>query len=91
MRNKSSTEYKFPSTVTFHKLLSLKYLSCFRGSGKESAFARNFATVCVKEACPVDQKYQTSSLIYQATVTRHDSNKDGSYIGRTNKHIQDAM
>ena len=35
-----------------------------------------------KEACPVDQKCQTSSLFYQATVTRHD-NKDESYIGLT--------
>ena len=37
----------------------------------------------VKEACPVDQKCQTSSIIYQATVTRHDNNKDKSYIGLT--------
>ena len=30
----------------------------------------------IKEACPVNQKCQTSSLIYQATVTRHDNNKE---------------
>ena len=37
----------------------------------------------VKEKCPVDKKCQTSSLIYQATVTRHDNNKDETYIGLT--------
>ena len=37
----------------------------------------------IKEACPVNQKCQTSSLIYQATVTRHDNNKEESYIGLT--------
>ena len=32
---------------------------------------------------------QTSSLIYQATVTRHDNNKEESYIGLTGTgHIQ---
>ena len=31
----------------------------------------------------VDNKCQTSSLIYQATVTRHDNNKDETYIGLT--------
>ena len=36
----------------------------------------------IKEACPVNQKCQTSRLIYQATVTRHD-NKEESYIGLT--------
>ena len=30
----------------------------------------------IKEACPVNQKCQTSSLIYQATVTRHDNNSN---------------
>ena len=37
----------------------------------------------IKEACPVNQKCQTSSLIYQATVTRHHNNKEESYIGLT--------
>ena len=37
----------------------------------------------VKETCLVDKKCQTSSLIYQATVTRHDNNKDETYIGLT--------
>ena len=37
----------------------------------------------IKEACSVNQKCQTSSLIYQATVTRHDNNKEESYIGLT--------
>ena len=37
----------------------------------------------VKEKCPVDNKCQTSSLIYQATVTRHDNNKDETCIGLT--------
>ena len=37
----------------------------------------------IKEACPVNQKCQTSSLIYQAKVTRHDNNKEESYIGLT--------
>ena len=37
----------------------------------------------IKEKCPVDNKCQTSSLIYQATVTRHDNNKDETYIGLT--------
>ena len=37
----------------------------------------------IKEECPVNQKCQTSSLIYQATVTRHDNNKEESYIGLT--------
>ena len=37
----------------------------------------------IKEACPVNQKCQTSSLIYQATVTRHDNNKEESYIALT--------
>ena len=37
----------------------------------------------IKEACLVNQKCQTSSLIYQATVTRHDNNKEESYIGLT--------
>ena len=45
MCEKSSAEYKFPSVVTFHKLLSLKYLSCFRGSGKESTFARKVPNI----------------------------------------------
>ena len=36
-----------------------------------------------KETCPADKKCQTSSLIYQATVTRHDNNKDETYIGLT--------
>ena len=33
----------------------------------------------IKEACPINQKCQASSLIYQATGIRHD-NKDESYI-----------
>ena len=37
----------------------------------------------IKEACPVNQKCQTSILIHQATVTRHDNNKEESYIGLT--------
>ena len=37
----------------------------------------------IKEACPVNQKCQTSSLIYQATVTRHDNNREESYLGLT--------
>ena len=37
----------------------------------------------IKETCPVNQKCQTSSLIYQATVTRHDNNKEESYIELT--------
>ena len=37
----------------------------------------------VKETCPVDEKCQTSSLIYQASVTQHDNNKDESYIELT--------
>ena len=37
----------------------------------------------MKEACPVSQKCQTSSLIYQAAVTRHDNNKEESYVGLT--------
>ena len=37
----------------------------------------------IKEACPVNQKCQTSSLIYQATVTKHDNKKEESYIGLT--------
>ena len=37
----------------------------------------------VKEACPVDQKCQTSNLFYHAMVTRHDNNNDESYIGLT--------
>ena len=37
----------------------------------------------VKETCPLDNKCQTSSLIYQATVTQHDNNKDETYIGLT--------
>ena len=37
----------------------------------------------VKQKYPVDNKCQTSSLIYQATVTRHDNNKDETYIGLT--------
>ena len=45
MCEKSSAEYKFPSVVTFHKLLSLKYLCCFRGSGKESTFARKVPNI----------------------------------------------
>ena len=43
----------------------------------------NNCNCCIKEACPVNQKCQTSSLIYQATVTRHYNNKDESYIGLT--------
>ena len=39
--------------------------------------------VPVKETCPVEEKCQVSSLIYQATVTRHKNNKDKSYIGLT--------
>ena len=35
----------------------------------------------VKEKCPVDKKCQTSSLIYQATLTQSDNNKDETYIG----------
>ena len=42
----------------------------------------NNCNCSIKEVCPVNQKCQTSSLIYQATVTRHD-NKDESYIGLT--------
>ena len=34
----------------------------------------------VTEKWPVDNKCQTSSLIYQAMVTRHDNNKDETYI-----------
>ena len=37
----------------------------------------------VKETCPVKEKCQVSSLMYQATVTRHKNNKDKSYIGLT--------
>ena len=36
-----------------------------------------------KETCPVDKKCQTPSLIYQATVTQHENNKDETYIGLT--------
>ena len=43
---------------------------------------KNNCNCRIKEACPVNQKCQTSSLIYQATVTRHD-NKEESYIGLT--------
>ena len=43
----------------------------------------NNCNCCIKEACLVNQKCQTSSLIYQATVTRHDNNKEESYIGLT--------
>ena len=42
----------------------------------------------IKEKCPVDNKCQTSSLIYQATVTRHDNNKDETYIGLTDNTFQ---
>ena len=37
----------------------------------------------VKETYPVDKKCQTSGLIFQATVTQHDNNKDETYIGLT--------
>ena len=33
----------------------------------------NNCNCCVKEKCPVDNKWQISSLSYQATVTRHDN------------------
>ena len=36
----------------------------------------------IKETCSVDNKCQTSSLIYQAAVMRH-GNKDETYIGLT--------
>ena len=52
---------------------------------KESS-TENTANNCncrVKEKCPVDKKCQTSSLIYQATVTRHDNNKDETYTELT--------
>ena len=32
-------------------------------------------------ACPLDGQWQTKSIIYQVTVTRHDNNKEGTYIG----------
>ena len=41
-----------------------------------------FSSICLL-ILPVNQKCQTSSLIYQATVTRHDNNKEESYIGLT--------
>ena len=44
---------------------------------------QTIANCRIKEACPVNQKCQTSSLIYRATVTRHDNNKEESYIGLT--------
>ena len=45
----------------------------------------------IKEACPVNQKCQTSSLIYQATVTRHDNNKEESYIGLTDNTFKTRL
>ena len=42
----------------------------------------------IKEACPGDKKCQTSSLIYQARVTRHDNNMDKTYIGLTDNTTQ---
>ena len=36
----------------------------------------------VKDICPIDQTCQTSSLVYKASVTRHD-NKNESYTGLT--------
>ena len=43
----------------------------------------NNCNCSVKETCSVDEKCQTSSLIYHAIVTRHDNNKDESYIRLT--------
>ena len=61
-------------------LLGIGYCYYRRHSTKDTT---NNCNCRVKEKCPVDNKCQTSSLIYQATVTRHDNNKDETYIGLT--------
>ena len=33
--------------------------------------------------CPLNKQCQTEGVVYQATVTRHDSNKEETYIGLT--------
>ena len=38
---------------------------------------------CVCLTCPVDGQCQTKSIIYQSTVTRHDNNKEETYVGLT--------
>ena len=35
------------------------------------------------KTCPLDGQCQTKSIIYQATVTRHDNNKEETYVGLT--------
>ena len=35
------------------------------------------------KTCPLDGQCQTESIIYQATVTRHDNNKEETYVGLT--------
>ena len=35
------------------------------------------------KTCPLDGQCQTKSIIHQATVTRHDNNKEETYVGLT--------
>ena len=41
-----------------------------------------------KDTCPLNGECLTPSIIYQATVTRHDSNKDNTYIGLTDNSFK---
>ena len=38
--------------------------------------------------CPLEGKCQTAGVIYQATVTREDNNKEETYIGLTEKDFK---
>ena len=72
-----------PTFCISHRLKA-KYIIMIFSKTNNTENTTNNCNCRAKEKCPVDKKCQTSSLIYQATVTRHDNNKDATYIGLTN-------
>ena len=41
-----------------------------------------------KDKCPVNGKCQTKSVVYQATVTREDTQKEETYVGLTENNFK---
>ena len=63
------------------KLITAKNQSIFRKESRSSPSTANACNCRQQNACPVRGKCLNEGIVYQAIVTREDSNDESSYVG----------
>ena len=66
---------------SMEKLITAKNQSIFRKESRSSPSTANACNCRQQNACPVRGKCLNKGIVYQAIVTREDSNDESSYVG----------